>query len=286
MGVLRLSQGPGGALYAGGLGAGGNWGQDGKLTYGLQKLTPNGLRLRHSNGPNPSAGTKTVSLYVNGVKVKQVALASTGGWETWAVSNDRVTLRAGGNTVAYKVDSGDIGHVNLDSVAVGEPPGDRTGTGTDGRCVDVSNAGTADGTPVQLWNRNGTTAQSWTRTGDTLRALGKCLDVSGGHLNAFVPPASPWPVSRGSMEVLGGDLRTKQAFGDFKPHVEFWLPNLPPEVTGQARDNSGIHLQDRYELRPPGQSRVSWCGNVSRAVVMPPSSSTWSSVSSRSCTWA
>lgn len=42
MGVLRLSQGPDGALYAGGLGAGGNWGQEGKLTYGLQKLTPNG----------------------------------------------------------------------------------------------------------------------------------------------------------------------------------------------------------------------------------------------------
>nr|BFE74019.1 hypothetical protein GCM10020092_073200 [Actinoplanes digitatis] len=41
-GVLRLSQGPDGALYAGGLGAGGNWGQEGKLTYGLQKLTPNG----------------------------------------------------------------------------------------------------------------------------------------------------------------------------------------------------------------------------------------------------
>src|SRR5262245_60262056 len=42
MGVLRLSQGPDGALYVGGLGAGGNWGQEGKLTYGLQKLTPNG----------------------------------------------------------------------------------------------------------------------------------------------------------------------------------------------------------------------------------------------------
>ncbi|WP_121700701.1 PA14 domain-containing protein, partial [Streptomyces sp. E5N298] len=41
-GVTRISVGPDGALYAGGLGAGGNWGQEGKLTYGLQKLSPNG----------------------------------------------------------------------------------------------------------------------------------------------------------------------------------------------------------------------------------------------------
>ena len=38
----EVSLGPDGAIYVGGLGAGGNWGQDGKLTYGLQKLTPNG----------------------------------------------------------------------------------------------------------------------------------------------------------------------------------------------------------------------------------------------------
>ncbi|MFI6758022.1 family 16 glycoside hydrolase [Micromonospora sp. NPDC050417] len=61
--------------------------------------------------------------------------------------------------------------------------------------------------------------------------------------------ASTWPVSGGSAEVLGGDLRTKQSFGDFTLHAEFWIPNLPPEVTGQARGNSGIYLQDRYELQ-------------------------------------
>jgi hypothetical protein len=41
-GVTRISLGPDGAIYAGGLGAGGNWGQAGKLDHGLQKLTPNG----------------------------------------------------------------------------------------------------------------------------------------------------------------------------------------------------------------------------------------------------
>ena len=41
-GVNRITMGPDGAIYAGGLGADGNWGQEGKLRFGLQKLTPNG----------------------------------------------------------------------------------------------------------------------------------------------------------------------------------------------------------------------------------------------------
>ncbi|WP_432976036.1 glycoside hydrolase family 19 protein [Dactylosporangium sp. CA-233914] len=54
-------------------------------------------------------------------------------------------------------------------------------TGYGGKCVDVSNANTANGTTVQLWTCNGTGAQSWTvGTDGTIRALGKCLDVSGG----------------------------------------------------------------------------------------------------------
>ena len=56
-------------------------------------------------------------------------------------------------------------------------------------------------------------------------------------------------LGNGGVEVLGGDVRSRQAFGDFKLHIEFWLPNLPPDVTGQARANSGIYLQDRYELQ-------------------------------------
>jgi hypothetical protein len=61
-------------------------------------------------------------------------------------------------------------------------------SGIAGKCVDVSNSGTADGTPVQLWSCNGSGAQGWTYApgaGGTARALGKCLDVSnGGTANA------------------------------------------------------------------------------------------------------
>ncbi|MET8894206.1 ricin-type beta-trefoil lectin domain protein [Streptomyces albogriseolus] len=56
-------------------------------------------------------------------------------------------------------------------------------SGIPGKCVDVRDAATADGTPVQLYTCNGTAAQRWTHLpgeGGTLRALGRCLDVSGG----------------------------------------------------------------------------------------------------------
>jgi hypothetical protein len=43
-------------------------------------------------------------------------------------------------------------------------------------------------------------------------------------------------------------IRSKPAFGAFKAHIEFrtpWMPNS----TGQGRGNSGVYIQDRYELQ-------------------------------------
>jgi hypothetical protein len=50
-----------------------------------------------------------------------------------------------------------------------------------GRCVDVSNAATANGTPVQLWDCNGQTNQSWTAASNrqlTVYGGTKCLDAN------------------------------------------------------------------------------------------------------------
>lgn len=53
--------------------------------------------------------------------------------------------------------------------------------GLAGKCVDVAGANSANGTPVQLYDRNGSAAQQWTVGSDgTVRALGKCLDVTSG----------------------------------------------------------------------------------------------------------
>jgi type 1 glutamine amidotransferase len=60
-------------------------------------------------------------------------------------------------------------------------PGTGPIVGLANKCLDVDNAGTADGTKVQLYTCNGGNAQRWTVTpNSTIKALGKCLDVSGG----------------------------------------------------------------------------------------------------------
>jgi hypothetical protein len=54
----------------------------------------------------------------------------------------------------------------------------------------------------------------------------------------------------GIMQVNGtGDIMTKQEFdGRFKVHVEFRVPYMP-QAKGQARGNSGVYLQGRYEVQ-------------------------------------
>ncbi len=58
-----------------------------------------------------------------------------------------------------------------------------------------------------------------------------------------------WPKREVDAVQCCGDIRTQDAYQDFKLHVEFRVPLLPDDVTGQDRGNSGIYLQDRYELQ-------------------------------------
>ncbi|MCI4043684.1 family 16 glycoside hydrolase [Streptomyces sp. TRM75563] len=183
-----------------------NFGEEGAaVTFDVEagEAGPYDVGLRYSNGPNPAPGTKTVSVYVNGEKVRQIELLSTTDWKTWSTGTEQLELREGRNTITYSHDSGDTGHVNLDMITV-HPKGAR----------------------VQLFD--GTDQAAWQ------------------HPDGRTPE---WPVSDGEMEISGGDLRTKQGFQDFRAHVEFWLPNLPPDVTGQDRANSGVYLQERYEVQ-------------------------------------
>jgi hypothetical protein len=72
-------------------------------------------------------------------------------------------------------------------------------------------------------------------------------DLSG-WTNMKGEPAA-WKVEDGYAEVVKGDIRTMDTFGpDFQLHVEFWLP-LMPDAKGQARANSGVYLQGRYEIQ-------------------------------------
>lgn len=61
----------------------------------------------------------------------------------------------------------------------------------------------------------------------------------------------PWkPQDDGSLQCNPGkgSIRTRQSFGDMKLHLEFRLP-LMAESFGQARANSGVIVNDLYEIQ-------------------------------------
>jgi hypothetical protein len=76
-------------------------------TAGIATLT---LRYRNDTG-----STKTLSLYLNGIKAGQVSLPANSDWTT---AQQTAQLRAGLNLVGYQYDAGDSGNVALDELTV------------------------------------------------------------------------------------------------------------------------------------------------------------------------
>ncbi len=60
--------------------------------------------------------------------------------------------------------------------------------------------------------------------------------------------AITWPIIDGAMQVAKGNIVTRRKFTDYKLHIEFRTPYMPTK-RGQARGNSGVYLQGRYEIQ-------------------------------------
>jgi len=60
-----------------------------------------------------------------------------------------------------------------------------------------------------------------------------------------------WSVVDGQLVVAPGtgDIQTREKFGDAQLHIEWWDPNLPADKVNQDRGNSGVFLQDVYEVQ-------------------------------------
>ncbi|MBR5297676.1 MAG: DUF1080 domain-containing protein [Parabacteroides sp.] len=76
----------------------------------------------------------------------------------------------------------------------------------------------------------------------------------GSNLNAWKSNRSggeaDWTVHDGvfTVDKTKGDIITKQSFGSFQLHIEWCVPeNITG--TGQARGNSGVFLQNKYEIQ-------------------------------------
>lgn len=60
--------------------------------------------------------------------------------------------------------------------------------------------------------------------------------------------AENWKIEDGVAIVHGGDIKTKQSFGDCQLHIE-WSAQVPATGSSQGRGNSGVFLMDRYEMQ-------------------------------------
>ncbi|MEU5905313.1 ThuA domain-containing protein [Micromonospora sp. NPDC047467] len=116
-----------------------------------------------------------------------VAVPNTGSWTTFANVSTALSGVPSGTQNLYLTFGGsgtglfDVDDFTLVKGGGSGTPGVGPIKGLAGKCLDVRNAATADGTQIQLYTCNGSTAQSWTVTpNSTIKALGKCLDVSGG----------------------------------------------------------------------------------------------------------
>ncbi|MGE3822497.1 MAG: DUF1080 domain-containing protein, partial [Isosphaeraceae bacterium] len=83
---------------------------------------------------------------------------------------------------------------------------------------------------------------------------GAIVLFDGRNLDAWVktdgksPPG--WELVGGNaVQVRGGNVMTRRKFdGHFRLHVEFRVPYMP-QAKGQARGNSGVYVQGRYEVQ-------------------------------------
>jgi hypothetical protein len=57
-----------------------------------------------------------------------------------------------------------------------------------------------------------------------------------------------WKVVDGVAISQGGDITTKESFGDCQLHIE-WSAPVPATGSSQGRGNSGVFLMDRYEMQ-------------------------------------
>ena len=64
------------------------------------------------------------------------------------------------------------------------------------------------------------------------------------------PDPAPWKIENGAMVIVpgSGGIQTKEYFGDCQLHIEFKSPP-PGNYYGQDRGNSGIFLQNTYEVQ-------------------------------------
>lgn len=75
---------------------------------------------------------------------------------------------------------------------------------------------------------------------------GSQADMEANWLQGKKP--AHWKIENGAMVSAGGDITTKESYSSYQLHIEFRVPYMP-DKKGQARGNSGVFMQGRYEIQ-------------------------------------
>jgi len=88
-----------------------------KLNVNVAAAGTYNMGVRYAAGNNHPSTQSTISLYLNGIKDRQLSFTSTSGWANWAdQTTANFNLNAGNNTIEFRVDAGDTGFINIDYI--------------------------------------------------------------------------------------------------------------------------------------------------------------------------
>jgi alpha-galactosidase len=142
---------------------------------------------------NQGSATTTISTTAAAVGKSGTSFTLRDAW-TDATSTSSGAISAsvpGHGTAVYRVSGG-----------TGTPPPDSSTStlvsAASGRCLDVPNSATANGTQPVIWDCNGGANQRWTMAGQSIQALGKCLDAPANA--AAGAKAQLWDCGGGSTQ--------------------------------------------------------------------------------------
>ncbi|MEO3746387.1 ricin-type beta-trefoil lectin domain protein [Plantactinospora sp. B5E13] len=167
---------------------------------GLQAVQVSNDGTRRVLAKRLANGDVAVALFNQGgstttVSTTAAAIGKTGGpftlLDAWtnATTTTTGTISASvpaHGTVVYRVSGG----------GTGTPTTFRLRGDASGRCLDVNNSNTANGTATLIWDCHTGANQVFTQAGQTLQVLGKCLDISPNATNGT--PVQIWDCNGGT----------------------------------------------------------------------------------------
>ncbi|MFT7837958.1 glycosyl hydrolase family 28-related protein [Saccharothrix sp. BKS2] len=130
------------------------------------------VTLRYTN---PASSARTITLYANGIRQRQLSLPAGGGWQT---TTHQPALRTGLNLIGYRVVAGDTGGVQLDHVTVTNTRGLAQRGATVPYTTHEAEAGAGNGTRISGRAYTTEAAEASGRAAVKLTGTGRHVEIT------------------------------------------------------------------------------------------------------------